>query len=214
MKPRIFIGSSKEGLYIAEQIKEIKKANSNITPIIFMDEPSVSQLGSSAFLTIEDNEVLEMFNVVSSLIKKFGGIVGMHCCGKSNWEIPINASVDMINFDSYLYPQSVAIHHKKIQDFINNGGILAFGIIPTVDDELIQKISEEELIEKFTNDIDSYSVDDFKKEVYAASVENDSTIFNKKEEPDLFFKSGSEVKPQSGVEALLEKFKNKNGGNR
>lgn len=138
------------------QIKEIKKANKNITPIIFMDEPSVSQLGSSAFLTIEDNEVLEMFNVVSSLIKKFGGIVGMHCCGKSNWEIPINASVDMINFDSYLYPQSVAIHHKKIQTFLNNGGILAFGIIPTIDDELIQKISEEELIEKFESAVQMF----------------------------------------------------------
>ena len=72
----------------------------------------------------------------------------------------------------------------------------------------------EELIEKFTNDMDNYSIDDFKKEVYAASVENDSTIFNRKEEPDLFFKSGNEVKPQSGMEALLEKFKNKNGGNR
>lgn len=72
----------------------------------------------------------------------------------------------------------------------------------------------EELIEKFTNDMDKYTVDDFKKEVYAASVENDATIFNKKEEPDLFFKGNQNIKPQSGMEALLEKFKNKNGGNR
>ena len=138
------------------QIKEIKKANSDITPIIFMDEPSVSQLGSSAFLTVEDNEVLEMFNIVSSLIKKFNGIVGMHCCGKSNWEIPIKAHVDMINFDSYLYPQSVALHHKKIQEFLNDGGILAFGIIPTMDDNLILKITEEELIEKFESALNMF----------------------------------------------------------
>lgn len=72
----------------------------------------------------------------------------------------------------------------------------------------------EELIEKFTNDMDKYNVDDFKKEVYAASVENDSTIFSRKEEPDLFYKGGNDVKPQSGAEALLEKFKKKNGGNR
>jgi hypothetical protein len=72
----------------------------------------------------------------------------------------------------------------------------------------------EELIEKFTNDMDNYSVDDFKKEVYAACVENDSTIFNRKEEPDLFFKGNNDDKPQSAVLSLLDNYKKKNGGNR
>ena len=72
----------------------------------------------------------------------------------------------------------------------------------------------EELINKFTNEIDNYSVDDFKKEVYAACVENDATIFNRKEEPDLFFKGKNDVQPQSAVISLLDNYKRKNGGNR
>jgi len=72
----------------------------------------------------------------------------------------------------------------------------------------------DELVSKFTNEIDTYSVDDFKKEVYAASVECDASIFSKKEEPDLFYKGTNDVTPKSAVEALLDNFKKKNGGNR
>ena len=138
------------------QIKEIKKVSPDTTPIIFMDEPSVSQLGSSAFLTVNDDEILNMFNEIASLIKKFGGLAGIHCCGKSNWEIPINAKCDILNFDAYLYTQSMAIYHEKIAKFLDEGGFLAFGIVPTFDDKLIQELTEEDLLEKFEQSVECF----------------------------------------------------------
>lgn len=138
------------------QIKEIKKASPSTTPIIFMDEPSVSQLGSSAFLTVCDREILDMFNEIASLIKKYGALAGIHCCGKSNWEIPINANCDILNFDAYLYTQSMAIYHEKIAKFLDGGGILAFGIIPTFDDKLIQELTEEDLLKKFEQSLECF----------------------------------------------------------
>ncbi len=138
------------------QIKEIKKVSPDTTPIIFMDEPSVSQLGSSAFLTVNDSEILDMFNEIATLIKKFGGLAGIHCCGKSNWEIPINANCDILNFDAYLYTQSMAIYHEKIASFLERGGFLAFGIVPTFDDKLIQELKEEELLQKFEDSVECF----------------------------------------------------------
>ena len=51
------------------QIKEIKNANSSTIPIIFIDEPSISQLGTSAFITVTKEDVIEIIKAVSDLIK-------------------------------------------------------------------------------------------------------------------------------------------------
>ncbi len=42
------------------QIKEIKKVSPDITPIMFIDELRFSQLGTSAFITIPTEEVIEI----------------------------------------------------------------------------------------------------------------------------------------------------------
>ena len=72
----------------------------------------------------------------------------------------------------------------------------------------------DELVSKFTNEIDTYSVDDFKKEVYAASVECDASIFSKKEEPDVFYKGAHDALLKSAAKDLRDTVKKKNGGNR
>ncbi len=62
------------------QIKKIKEANSGTTPIIFIDEPSISQLGTSAYITISQNEVLEMISEITEIIKANGDLCAIHCC--------------------------------------------------------------------------------------------------------------------------------------
>ena len=52
------------------QIKEIKKANSSTTPIIFIDEPSISQLGTSAYISVSNEEVVDMIKLISDVIEK------------------------------------------------------------------------------------------------------------------------------------------------
>lgn len=75
----------------------------------------------------------------------------------------------------------------------------------------------ESAITEFQNNIDNYSVDDFKKEVCTAAVESDSTIFaNRHNEPEMFYKGGKvdgeEYYADSPVLRLLDKYKN--GGNK
>lgn len=131
------------------QIKEFNCALPDSKPIIFMDEPSISQLGSSAFLTVDESKVAEMLSEISNAIRQFGGLSGVHCCGKTDWKIPIDGDVDILNFDAYSFTQSVSTQSEKIKSFLNKGGILAFGIVPTLDKDALNILDENILEEKF-----------------------------------------------------------------
>lgn len=131
------------------QIKNIKSANPDTTPIIFIDEPSISQLGTSAFITISTEEVVEMIKEISDLIKENGGISAIHCCGKCDWDIPISAGVDIINFDAYTFSQNLSLHSKSIKSFLEKGGKLAWGVIPTLHPEVLENANLDTMISGF-----------------------------------------------------------------
>ena len=118
-----------------------------------------------------------------------------------------------------LEAEKVGLENEKNDLVSENETLTAFksSVEKSQKEEILKSMSahlSEELVNKFTNDIDNYTVDDFKKEVYAASVECDASIFSKKEEPDLYYKGNSGVETKSAVETLLDNFKKKNGGNR
>ena len=136
-------------LKVLWQIKRIKDANHDTTPIIFMDEPSVSQIGSSAYLTISEKEVISMLKEISDIIKSYGALSAIHCCGKCDWRIPIKTGVNIINFDAYTYGQNFNAYHKEISKFLNNGGKIAWGFVPTLDGEILRKLNLEVLVQKF-----------------------------------------------------------------
>ena len=131
------------------QIKNIKSANPNSTPIIFIDEPSISQLGTSAFITISTEEVVEMIKEISDLIKANGAISAIHCCGKCDWDIPISAGVDIINFDAYTFAQNLSLHSKSIKSFLEQGGKIAWGVIPTLHPEVLENVNLDTMLSVF-----------------------------------------------------------------
>lgn len=128
------------------QIKHIKAANPDTKPVIFIDEPSISQLGTSAYLTISQNDVLEMLKEISDIIKSNGGLSAIHCCGKCDWTVPLKAAVDIINLDAYAYSQNLSVFDKDVQKFLENGGKIAWGIVPTLDKEALKKAELSELV--------------------------------------------------------------------
>lgn len=131
------------------QIAEIKKANPTTTPIIFIDEPSISQLGTSAFITISKEEVVEIFKEVAGLINSAGALSAIHCCGKCDWSIPVLAGVDIINLDGFFFAQSLSLFPEDISKFLNRGGIIAWGVVPTLDKDALEQTNLAEMEQKF-----------------------------------------------------------------
>lgn len=131
------------------QINEIKKINSEIIPIIFIDEPSISQLGTSAFITIERDEVVNIIKEVSDLIKANGALSGIHCCGKCDWTVPINSEVSIINLDGYFFAQNLSLFSKELKPYLENGGIIAWGIVPTLDTDALKSADIDYMLQKY-----------------------------------------------------------------
>lgn len=113
--------------------------------ILFIDEPILSAIGTSAYLGVNSDDTIRMLKEISSAIRKAEGIPGIHCCGKADWPLVINSGVDIISFDAYDYVETISLYPEEFTKFLDNGGYLAWGIIPTTDsikDENVDSIKK------------------------------------------------------------------------
>ncbi len=138
------------------QVKEFKKVSPNAKAIIFMDEPSISQVGSVAYLSVENPDVVSMLKLISDDLKKFGALTGVHCCGSADWRIAFDSNIDIVNFDAFLYATSIAKYPNEIKNFFQKGGMLAFGIVPTLDKACLKAIDLKGLEEKFEEAVEIF----------------------------------------------------------
>lgn len=130
------------------QIKKFKTANQETTPIIFIDEPTMSQFGTSAFMTVQDNDVIDSLKQITSVVEEHGGLTGVHCCGKADWEMVLKSGINILNFDAYSFSKSLTVYSKQIKEFLEKGGYIAWGIVPTLDTEALIKADTNSLLEK------------------------------------------------------------------
>lgn len=131
------------------QIKEIKKYNSDTTPIIFIDEPSISQLGTSAYVTVSQDEVIDMFREAAEVIQSAGALCAIHCCGKCDWCVPIKSGINIINLDAYSFAQNLSVFKSDVEKFLKSGGKIAWGVVPTLDKDALEKADAKLLETKF-----------------------------------------------------------------
>ena len=135
------------------QIEMMKQANPALTPIIFIDEPSISQLGTSAYVTISEEDVKSMLSEISDTIKDFGGLSAIHCCGKCDWTVPILSGVDMINLDAFSFAENLSLFSDNVAKFMLNGGKIVWGVIPTLDQTALEKMTLEDASNKFQESV-------------------------------------------------------------
>lgn len=96
------------------------------TMVIF-DEPSLSTFGS-AFSGLNREDVTSSLNECFSAVQ---GLVGVHCCGNTDWGLILETRLDILSFDAYGYLETLALYPKPLRAFLERGGILAWGIVPT-----------------------------------------------------------------------------------
>jgi methionine synthase II (cobalamin-independent) len=115
----------------------------------FVDEPILSAFGSSTYVSVQRDDVVSAIKEVAAAIQKEGALVGTHCCGNTEWPILIDAGVDVISFDAYEYGDTIRYYPEQIKKFLEDGGVLAWGIVPTSEkirqetpDTLVKKLEE------------------------------------------------------------------------
>jgi len=132
------------------QIDKLKEVAGNI--IIFIDEPYLTSFGSS-FVNIKREDVISMLDSIIDGIHSKGAKAGVHCCGNTDWSVITGTKTDIINFDAYLYADTIALYSKDVESFLKRGGYLAWGIAPTSED--ILKETGKSLFKKLSSQIDN-----------------------------------------------------------
>lgn len=106
----------------------------NISPLIFFDEPGLcifSHHSPSSFHL----KGLQKLQFMIHRLKQEGAWVGLHCCGQTDWKVIFDLGFDVLSLDSRLSLGTVIQldQGRKLSQFIEAGGRLALGVIPTED---------------------------------------------------------------------------------
>jgi len=111
---------------------QVRKLNqSGKRPIIFLDEPYLSGFGS-AFSPIQRHDVIRLIKeVIDYLRERSDALIGIHCCGNTDWPMIIETGPDIVNFDAFDYMDYFLLYPEEITRFIESGGIIAWGMVPT-----------------------------------------------------------------------------------
>ena len=113
--------------------------------IIFIDEPALAGFGSSEMISVSKEEILACLKEVVDAIHGEGGLAGVHVCANTDWSLVLESGADIVNFDAYAYFDRFILYGSQIKPFLEGGGIVAWGIVPTLKPEEIQSETVESL---------------------------------------------------------------------
>lgn len=124
-------------------IETIRDISPDTTPIIILEEPLFSSLGDlkRENESITPELVTNIFAKVIDKLKPTGALIAIQCMEKCDWKIPINAGADIISFDAYNNPNNLCIIPDEIKEFLERGGKINWGIIPTMTESLVKSLN-------------------------------------------------------------------------
>lgn len=125
------------------QVGQFKKAG--YKSIIFIDEPSLMGYGS-AYVPLTREIVLKQLGEIIDALHKADVLVGIHCCGNTDWAMLLETRIDILSFDAYGYLDKLALYPDDLNKFLRRGGVIAWGMVPSM--KLEQLPSIEDLIKQ------------------------------------------------------------------
>lgn len=141
------------GMKALWQVERFKRFGKKI--IMFFDEPYLACVGS-AYTPVDRNDVIEVFRELVEPLKGSGCLVGVHCCGNTDWSMLMEAGcIDIINFDAFEFRERFVLYAENLKDFLKKGGIVCWGIVPTQPDS--ELVPEQELARRIGEGVDILS---------------------------------------------------------
>jgi hypothetical protein len=129
------------------------KAISKNTPIVFVDEAFLSAYGSQMFISLDRQDIVDGLDEIIDGIESAGGIPGIHACTGGEWSILFDTKAQIVNTDVYDYFTSILGSLDSFERFLQEGKILAWGLIPTSDASISE--TAHTLLERFEGYIET-----------------------------------------------------------
>jgi hypothetical protein len=107
------------------QLARLRKRNSNA--FMFVDEPGLQFL----FSAMAGYGDLKAKADLDEFFAKVDRPRGIHLCGNPDWDFLLNLDLDVLSMDVYTNAEIFASYAKSIRAFLDRGGVLVWGIVPT-----------------------------------------------------------------------------------
>jgi len=107
------------------QLDQLKKRNKNA--FMFVDEPGLQFL-FSALSGYDDIKAKKEMDLFFSQVDRPRGI---HLCGNPDWDFLLGLDLDILSLDIYTNSEIFASYASSIQRFLDKGGVIVWGIVPT-----------------------------------------------------------------------------------
>ncbi|MHB8174960.1 MAG: uroporphyrinogen decarboxylase/cobalamine-independent methonine synthase family protein [Thermoleophilia bacterium] len=112
------------------QVRQFLDAAPGAKPVIFFDEPYLTQVGS-AVISLPAEQIVASLNECFAPVHELGGYTGTHVCGGTDWGLLASTEVDILHFDAADHQQELFCYEVELAGFLERGGMLAWGMIPT-----------------------------------------------------------------------------------
>jgi len=106
--------------------KAIRRAAA--TPILYLDEPGLYALQRASpqhLIALQEIKVLVM------ALQREGALVGLNCCGNTEWDLLLDCGVDLLSLDVRLSLDAALEGRSAVDRFLKSGAAFSLGIIPT-----------------------------------------------------------------------------------
>ena len=100
--------------------------------LVVLDEPYLCSFGS-AFVNVPRETVVDAIHTAVDAIHQEGCLAGLHCCGNTDWPLCFETGIDLLNLDAFEFFQGLPLYPEELGAFLDRGGVLSLGIVPTTD---------------------------------------------------------------------------------
>lgn len=102
------------------------------SPLVWVDEPGLEAL-FSAFTGYTDERARRDYH---GFLEEVCGPRGVHLCGNPDWSFLLDLDLDVLSMDALANGEVLVRYADEIRRFIEGGGIISWGVVPTLTEEL------------------------------------------------------------------------------
>jgi len=113
--------------------------------LLFIDDPALTGFGSSIYIGLSREDICQGLCAVIDAVHLEGGLAGVHVCANTDWTLILESKADILSFDAYAYFEQFVIYRDAIRRFVDRGGLIAWGLVPTLSPEDLEHETAESL---------------------------------------------------------------------
>ena len=159
-KPIIYHDEVKEVLFdfiqkkVNQQYEELREKNANA--FVWVDDPGLALI----FNALSGYNEFQAKTDLDRFLEGLEGPKGVHLCAKPDWDFLLKSKMEILSFDSF-NGGAIIVNYPSLKDFIDRGGIVSWGIVPTYTELLEQETIDSlmERLETFWKDLFPKGVD-------------------------------------------------------